>query len=127
MPQEDVSDAAAPLANAALDSVSEVGPDFSEVVRELGPATAGVNTTDADGDSEEDGIAIDFSDLGGNSIDFFWNEKCPKNWNENWNEFWKEIWNEILFYFTTNPDSIGKKNAPKIGMSWSSYLCPFKK
>ena len=23
---------------------------------------------------------------GGNSIDFFWNEKCPKNWNENWNE-----------------------------------------
>ena len=24
--------------------------------------------------------------LGGNSIDFFWNEKCPENWNENWNE-----------------------------------------
>ena len=22
---------------------------------------------------------------GGNSIDFFWNEKCPENWNENWN------------------------------------------
>ena len=25
-------------------------------------------------------------DKGGNSIGFFWNEKCPENWNENWNE-----------------------------------------
>ena len=29
---------------------------------------------------------IPFHFQGGNSIDFFWNEKCPENWNENWNE-----------------------------------------
>ena len=23
---------------------------------------------------------------GGNSIGFFWNEKCPENWNENWDK-----------------------------------------
>ena len=50
---------------------------------------------------------------------FFWN----KFWNENWND--KKV---PLQYCRGNPDSIGPKNAPKIGMSWGScrYLYIYK-
>ena len=45
-----------------------------------------------------------------NSI--FWNEFWNKFCKEFWNKFWNENWNEILCFFTSNPDSIGTKNAP---------------
>ena len=61
-----------------------------------------------------DVVQVPLEVLGGDSIEF-------------WNEFWNENWNKILFYFTANPDSIGTKYAPKIGMSRSSNTYPFKK
>ena len=42
-------------------------------------------------------LSVKAGDMGGDSIAFFWNE----------------FWNEILFYFTTNPDSVGTKKCPE--------------
>ena len=54
---------------------------------------------------------------GGNSIAFLWNKVWNKNWNENWNESTDK---KVPFqYCRGNPDSMGTRNAPEIGMSLS--------
>ena len=33
-----------------------------------------------------DADSVAYGCKGGNSIAFFWNKKCPENWNGNWNK-----------------------------------------
>ena len=69
---------------AQLSVVTEERNDLLETVKNLSGEIEQLNTklscTQTRSEPE------DYCDQGGNSIDFFWNEKCPKNWNENWNE-----------------------------------------